>query len=169
MTKTTVRHREPRFEVEWTSEAWTEVRALPPQARRPVMRAAAALARDAEVETRTQTPLLAPSDTLPKETWETQIRGGHRLLYCVADPARGDSRRRARILRLVIPERDDRGPKVPPAGLPGATMTRAEARELERRAETLRRLGGGIPHEVVRRTWILEMELARGAGAPERS
>jgi len=38
------------------------------------------------------------------------------------------------------------------------TVTRAEARELKRRSESLRRTGGGIPHEVVRREWLAEME-----------
>jgi predicted dehydrogenase len=38
------------------------------------------------------------------------------------------------------------------------TVTRAEARELKRRSESLRRHGGGIPHEVVRRAWLAEME-----------
>jgi hypothetical protein len=38
------------------------------------------------------------------------------------------------------------------------TVTRAEARELRRRSEKLRRQGGGIPHAVVRREWLEEME-----------
>jgi hypothetical protein len=37
------------------------------------------------------------------------------------------------------------------------TVTRAEARELKRRSERVRR-EGGIPHEVVRRAWLAEME-----------
>ena len=37
------------------------------------------------------------------------------------------------------------------------TVTRAEARELKRRSEGVRRQGG-IPHEVVRREWLAEME-----------
>lgn len=37
------------------------------------------------------------------------------------------------------------------------TVTRAEARELKRRSERVRR-EGGIPHEVVRREWLAEME-----------
>ena len=37
------------------------------------------------------------------------------------------------------------------------TVTRAEARELKRRSEKLRRQGGGIPHEVVRGEWLAEL------------
>jgi predicted dehydrogenase len=37
------------------------------------------------------------------------------------------------------------------------TVTRAEARELKRRSEKTRR-EGGIPHEVVRRAWLADME-----------
>jgi len=37
------------------------------------------------------------------------------------------------------------------------TVTRVEARELKRRSERVRR-EGGIPHEVVRREWLAEME-----------
>ena len=37
------------------------------------------------------------------------------------------------------------------------TVTRAEARELKRRSDRVRR-DGGIPHEVVRREWLVEME-----------
>ncbi len=40
------------------------------------------------------------------------------------------------------------------------TLTRAEARELKRRSEKLRRQGGGIPHEVVRAEWLGELEEA---------
>jgi hypothetical protein len=39
-----------------------------------------------------------------------------------------------------------------------ATVTRPEARELKRRSEKLRRQGGGVPHAVVRRQWLEEME-----------
>ncbi len=38
------------------------------------------------------------------------------------------------------------------------TVTRAEARELKRRSEKVRRQGGGTPHAVVRREWLEEME-----------
>ncbi len=37
------------------------------------------------------------------------------------------------------------------------TVTRAEARELKRRSDKLRR-EGGIPHETVRRKWLADME-----------
>jgi hypothetical protein len=37
------------------------------------------------------------------------------------------------------------------------TVTRAEARELKRRSERMRR-EGGIPHEVVRKEWLAEMQ-----------
>jgi hypothetical protein len=154
-TKTTPGRPAPSFEVEWTSEAWTEVRALPPFERRSIMRAAAGLAGDAEVETGARNHLRAFAGGLPKATWEMRIRGGHRLLYCVADGVGEDSGRCVRILRLVSFARDDRRS----ASL-GAPVSRAGAGELRRRAETLQRIGGGIPHEVVRRTWVLEMERA---------
>jgi hypothetical protein len=38
------------------------------------------------------------------------------------------------------------------------TVTRSEARELKTRSARLRREGGGVPHEVVRREWLVEME-----------
>jgi predicted dehydrogenase len=38
------------------------------------------------------------------------------------------------------------------------TVTRAQARELKRRSEKLRRQGGGIPHAVARREWLAQME-----------
>jgi hypothetical protein len=38
------------------------------------------------------------------------------------------------------------------------TVTRAEARELKRRSEKLRRGRGGVAHAVVRREWLAEME-----------
>jgi predicted dehydrogenase len=37
------------------------------------------------------------------------------------------------------------------------TVTRTEARELKRRDEKMRR-EGGVPHEVVRRQWLAEIE-----------
>ena len=37
------------------------------------------------------------------------------------------------------------------------TVTRGEARELKRRSDRMRR-EGGIPHEIVRREWLAEME-----------
>lgn len=37
------------------------------------------------------------------------------------------------------------------------TVTRPEARELKRRSERMRR-EGGVPHEIVRREWLAEME-----------
>jgi hypothetical protein len=37
------------------------------------------------------------------------------------------------------------------------TVTRAEARDLKRRSDRMRR-DGGIPHEVARRQWLAEME-----------
>jgi hypothetical protein len=153
MTRTTRRPPEPRFEVEWTTEAWTEVRALPPLERRPIMRAAASLTREAELEARTRAPLVARSGGLPKATWETRIRGGHRLRYCIVDPVREADRGRVWILRAVIEE------KTRPRGTaPRATTPRAEARELERRSKALEQIGGGIPHQVVHRAWLVEVK-----------
>jgi hypothetical protein len=108
------------FEVEWTSEAWSGIRALSALERRLLLDAAAALARSAE---------RAPRD-------RSRLPG--------ARP--GDSSRCVRILRVVI--------GCPPGPL---VMTAVEARELERRGRTLWKLGGGIPHEVVRRAWLAEV------------
>ncbi|HEX3903675.1 MAG TPA: hypothetical protein VH853_12555 [Polyangia bacterium] len=144
-------------EVEWASEAWSELRAVPVSDRGSIMRAAARLARPAGREMPVGPRLRVPpgSATSPAQepVWETCIPGGHRLLYCVTVPSRDDGRRRAQILRAVI---------VVIEGAPGpAALTRAEARELERRRQTLRKIGGGIPHEVVRRAWLAELARAK--------
>jgi hypothetical protein len=137
-------------EVEWTSEAWTELRALRVADRGPLMRAAARLARQAERETRTRAPLRgAPPGLTRQPIWEARIAGGHRLLYGPVGPSRDTDRRCAQILRVLIGA--GRGP---------TALTRAEAREIERRRKTLRKLGGGIPHEVVRRAWLTELARA---------
>jgi hypothetical protein len=41
---------------------------------------------------------------------------------------------------------------------PPFTVSRAEARELKRRSEKMRREGGGISDDVVHREWLAEME-----------
>lgn len=38
------------------------------------------------------------------------------------------------------------------------SVTPAEARELKRRSEKLRRSGNGIPHKLVRRRWLADMD-----------
>lgn len=137
------------FEVEWTSEAWTEVRALPARERRPVMEAAAALARRAESATRDRRPVAGRLGEAPDPIWEARIRRRHLLLYSVTGPRIDDGRRCARILRAVI------------GCAPGPlVLAPGETRELERRRRTLWKLGGGIAHEVIRRAWLAE--LARG-------
>jgi hypothetical protein len=134
------------FLVEWTSEAWTEARALPARARGSLMAAAGALAGLAELATRDRRPLAGRLGERPEPIWETWLRGRHRLLYCVTAPARADGRRCARILRALI------------GGPPGPLIqTARETRELERRRRTVRKLGGGIPHEVVHRAWLTEL------------
>jgi hypothetical protein len=138
------------FQVEWTSEAWTEARALPACARRSLMDAAGALARLAEVATSGRRPLDGRLGEAPHPIWAARLRGGHRLLYGVTGPAGDDGRRRAWILRAEIG-----GPVGRPAGR--LVLTARETRELERRRRTLWKLGGGIPHEVVHRAWLGEL------------
>ena len=129
-----------RFEVEWTSEAWAEIRTLSASERRPVMEAAAKLAVGNDWRS-----------TAAME--EARVPGDHRLLYRVVDPlpAPGPvsgsvgARRRVQILCAIV------------TGSTGASVTRPKASELRRRGAILRRLGGGIPHEVVRRAWLAEL------------
>jgi hypothetical protein len=137
------------FEVEWASEAWTEVRALSANERHPVMAAAAALARRADAETRDRKPLLGRLGLAPDPIWAWRVRRRDLLLYCVTGPTGQDGqdgRRCARVLRAVI--------GCPPGPL---VLTAAEVRELERRRRTLWKLDGGIAHEVVRRAWLAEL------------
>jgi len=133
------------FQVEWTSEAWTEARALPARDRGSLMAAAGALARLAELATSGRRPLEGRLGEAPQPTWETRLRGRRRLLYCVTAPARDDLRRCARILRVIT--ECPSGPLI---------LTARDTRELERRRRTVGKLGGGIPHEVVRRSWLAE-------------
>jgi len=138
------------FQVEWTSEAWTEARALPARHRRSLMAAAGALAGLAEVATGDRRPLEGRLGQAPEPIWETRLSGRHRLVYCLTAPARDDPRRCARILRAVT--------GCPPGPL---VLTARETRELERRRRALGKLGGGIPHEVVRRAWLAELARER--------
>jgi hypothetical protein len=129
------------FEVEWTSEAWSEIRAVPVFERAPVIRAAAELAR-------------GPASAREVRAWQVRRGPGYRLLYWLADPPEKGKRRALWLLRAVV-----RAGRNPPAA------TRTEARDLERHRGTLRRIGGGIPHAVVRRHWLAEMERDLGAMA----
>jgi hypothetical protein len=129
------------FEVEWSSEAWAELRMLPASERRPVMDAAIGLAGA------DRNPVKADARTI----LEAAIPGGHRLLYRVAGPRLSSSSRpedlrpRVQILCALV------------EGASGAAVVRPGAGELRRRGATLRKLGGGIPHEVVRRAWLAEL------------
>jgi hypothetical protein len=134
------------LEVEWTSEAWAELLVLPARKRRSVMEAAGALGGLAEVASRGRRPLDGRQGEAPEPIWEARLRGGHRLLYGVTAPARDGGRRCAWILRVIIGS---------PSGR--LSLTARETRELERRRRTLSKLGGGIPHEVVRRAWLGEL------------
>ncbi|HEY4393024.1 MAG TPA: hypothetical protein VGP64_03130 [Polyangia bacterium] len=134
------------FEVEWTSEAWSGIRALSALERRPLLEAAAALARRAEAVTRDRRPVAGRLGRPPDPIWEARVRRQDLLLYCVTGPRGDDSRCCAQILRVVI--------GCPPGPL---VLTAAELRELERRRRSLWKLGGGIPHEVVRRAWLAEL------------
>ena len=134
------------FQVEWTSEAWTEARALPPRARRSLIEAAGALAGLAAVATRSRRALDGRLGEAPQPIWEARLRGGHRLLYSVTAPACDEGRRCAWVLRVIIGG---------PSGR--LVLTARDRRELEGRRRTLSKLGGGIPHEVVRRAWLAEL------------
>ena len=130
-------------EVEWSSEAWAELRTLPASERRPVMDAAAQLA----VAHRKPVRAIA----------EERIPGDHRLLYrivgplpsTVAAPGPGETRPRVQILAAIV------------QSATGAAVARPAAGELRRRGAMLRKIGGGIPHEVVRRAWLAELRRAR--------
>jgi hypothetical protein len=141
------------FEVEWTTEAWSESRALPVRERRALMEAAATLGRRAEAATRDRHPIAGRLGQPPHEIWEARVCLRHLLLYCPTDPVRAIDGRCARILRVVI--------GCPPGAL---RLAAAETRELERRRRTLSKLGGGIAHEVVRRAWLAELAGDQRAG-----
>jgi hypothetical protein len=138
------------FELEWSSEAWAELRTLPGSERRPVMEAARGLA----------TADREPSSASEKTLAELRIEGGQRLLYRVVDPLPSSSpapsspaaglRPRVQILCAIV------------ESATGAAVARPGAAELRRRAETLSEIGGGIPHEVVRRAWLAELRRHRG-------
>jgi hypothetical protein len=140
-----------RFEVEWASEAWAEIRTLSAPERRPVMEAAAKLAAGKDQKSSAAME-------------EARIAGDHRLLYRVAAPlpgpggpgspgtrARVQRGQRVQILGAVV------------TGSTGAAVARPRVGELKRRAAILRKIGGGIPHEVVRRAWLVEL---RSLAAP---
>ncbi len=134
------------FQVEWTSEAWTEARALTARDRSSLMESVGALAGRAEVEARGRRPLDGRLGEPPDPIWEACLRGGHRLLYAVTGPARDGGGRSVWVLRAIIGS---------PSGR--LLLTARETRELERRRRTLSKLGGGIPHEPVRRAWLAEL------------
>ncbi|HLK88788.1 MAG TPA: hypothetical protein VKZ18_02780 [Polyangia bacterium] len=123
-----------RFTVEWTAEAWAEARALAVPERGWVMRAAAALARAAWA---------AKVSARRRPTFRVVRAAGHRLIYGFA----GAGGRSIWVLRVIAAGAAPRR----------SSVARAEARELIRRGEALRRLGGGIPHAVVRRHWLSEL------------
>ncbi len=134
-----------RFEVEWTSGAWAELRTLSAFERRPVMEAAAKMARGDAWKS-------SDARKVSATIQELRTPGGHRLLYRVVDslpaPARLGSvgaRPRVQILCALV------------TGSTGAAVTRPKAGELRRRGAILRKIGGGIPHEVVRRAWLAEI------------
>lgn len=128
-----------RFEVEWAAEAWAELRTLSAVERRPVIEAAAKLAVGNHRKSSTAIE-------------EARLPGDHRLLYRVVaplpGPGAGSARPRAQILCALV------------TGSTGAAVARPGAGELRRRAAVLRKIGGGIPHEVVRRAWLVESRAA---------
>jgi hypothetical protein len=130
-----------RFEVEWSSEAWAELRTLPASERQSVMAAAARLA----VSRR------KPVNAIVNLIVEMGREGSHQLLYRIVDPAPSSLLRpvglrpRAQILCALV------------IGGTGAAVARPGAGELRRRGAILRQIGGGIPHEIVRRAWLAEL------------
>jgi hypothetical protein len=130
-----------RLEVEWSSEAWAELRTLPASERRPVMDAAARLPGGNR----------RPDSAIVNAVVEGGKQGAHELLYRVVGPLpppllrRADLRPRVQILCALV------------TGTSGAAVARPGAGELRRRGATLRKIGGGIPHEVVRRAWLAEL------------
>jgi hypothetical protein len=132
-----------RLEIEWTSEAWAEIRTLSASERRPVMEAVAKLA-------------VGKAQKSVAALEEAPLPGDHRLLYRVVAPLPGPgsvgARRRVQILCAIV------------TGSAGAAVARPRAGELKRRAAILRKIGGGIPHEVVRRAWLVELR----SGVPPR-
>jgi len=141
-----------RFEVEWSSEAWAELRTLPASERRAVMDAAAKLAVGKR----------RPASAIVNAIVEVRVRGAHRLLYRVVDPlpvrSRGPVgvRPRVQILCAIVTSATGAdGDRLAPA--------RPGAGELRRRGATLRKIGGGIPNEVVRRAWLAELRASEGS------
>jgi hypothetical protein len=136
-----------RFEVEWSSEAWAELRTLPASERRPVMDAAARLT--------VGNP--APVGALASAIVEARVQDAHRLLYRVVDPLPvrpGEPvgvRPRVQILCAIV------------TSATGAAVARPGVAELRRRGATLRQIGGGIPYEVVRRAWLAELRASEGS------
>ncbi len=131
-----------RLEVEWSSEAWAELRTLPASERRPVMEAAARLAVGGHRK---------PVSAIVNAIVEVGKQGGHELLYRVVGPLPppllrpADLRPRVQILCALV------------TGASGAVVARPGAGELRRRGSVLRKIGGGIPHEVIRRAWLAEL------------
>ena len=124
------------FDLEWTSEAWSELRTVAVFERAPVIRAAAELAE-------------RPGSARRPRRWQVRRGPGYQLLYWIAEPPEKGKRPTLWLLRAVVGAGAARNLSAVP---------RAEARELERHRRTLRRIGGGIPHAVVRRHWLAEME-----------
>jgi hypothetical protein len=126
------------FAVEWSAEAWVEMRTLPASERRPVVDAAAKLAIGRR----------RPVKAIPNAILEVRTRGEDRLLYRVVDPLRGPAggQPRVQILSAIV------------TGATGIAVAPPGADELRRRGATLRKIGGGIPHEVVRRAWLVELQ-----------
>ena len=130
-----------RLELEWSSEAWAELRTLPASERRPVMEAAARLAVGHR----------KPSSAIVNVEVKEGKWGPHELLYRVVGPLPppllrpAALRPRIQILCALV------------TGTSGAVVARPGLGELRRRGATLRKIGGGIPHEVVRRAWLAEL------------
>jgi hypothetical protein len=127
-----------RFEVEWSSEAWAELRTLPASERRPVLDAAARLT--------------GGDRKSAGAVQEGRTPGDHRLLYRVVEPLSASSS-----ARLPRPAGVRPRVQILCALVAGAAVARPGVGELRRRGAILRQLGGGIPHEVVRRAWLAEL------------
>jgi mRNA-degrading endonuclease RelE of RelBE toxin-antitoxin system len=85
----------PRYRIEISSRAATELDQLRPFDQRPVVQALRQLVYEAEVETRNRKPLRAEIRQFPEATWELRV-GRHRVFYEVQAGAT------VRVLRVII-------------------------------------------------------------------
>jgi mRNA-degrading endonuclease RelE of RelBE toxin-antitoxin system len=93
----------PKYKVELSPEAQSDLRAIPAFHRPRVVKALAALEHEAEVETRRRKALAEPIEALPGASWEVRV-GDYRGLYQIAPVDGGAPRevKTARVLRVIL-------------------------------------------------------------------